>query len=156
LPPRQADSVKATRGTIRPDRAARRDPTARLVAAPRSPAGLSPAAARAWRSLARELVAAGVLSAMDLPMLRLLAEALATEREMGAVLAAEGLTIAAGSGGRKAHPALRAGADARTTAIRLLEAFGMSPASRQRVDQAPPAREADGPWARLRALQAGR
>jgi P27 family predicted phage terminase small subunit len=78
-----------------------------------------------------------MLTAMDLPMLRLLAEAQATEREMVSVLEREGLTIAAGSGGRKAHPALRAGAAARTTAIRLLEAFGMPPASRQRVDQAP-------------------
>jgi phage terminase small subunit len=69
---------------------------------------------------------------MDLPMLRLLAEALAIEREMASVLQREGLTTAARSGGRKAHPALRAGAAARTTAIRLLEASGMPPASRPR------------------------
>jgi P27 family predicted phage terminase small subunit len=138
----------------------RRDPTARLAATPRPPAGLSSGARAIWRTLARDLVAAGLLTTLDLPLLRLLVEAIEVERTMAALLVAEGLTIAAGSGGRKAHPAIRAGAGARATVIRLADAFGMSPTARQRVEMAPPGRNArsdtSARWAQFRALQGGK
>ena len=40
-----------------------------------------------------------------------------------------------GSGGSKAHPALKVADAARTVAVRLFTEFGLTPASRQRVDR---------------------
>ncbi len=156
MPLRTSDGLKLIRGTGRRDRDGRHDPTARLAKAPRPPGHLSPRAAAEWRHLARELVETGVLTGADLRALELLAETLALEADMRAIVAREGATIAGAEGGRKGHPALKIGAEARSQAIRLLEAFGLTPASRQRVDQAPAPRTAEnGPYARMQALQAG-
>ncbi|WP_254609085.1 P27 family phage terminase small subunit [Burkholderia lata] len=50
----------------------------------------------------------------------------------------EGLTIVTGSGGSKAHPALRALSDACAQAARLFDAFGLSPRGQQVIDTPPP------------------
>lgn len=156
MPPRKADSLKELSGTTRRDRKTRRDPTARLLKTPPPPSGLSHSAVATWRTLAGALTAAGVLTGLDLEMLRLLVQALATERDMATLIETEGVTIATGDGGRKAHPALRAGSEARTVAVRLMVQFGMSPASRQSVDRAPAPPDPNSPWAQLARLQSGR
>ena len=160
MPQRIGDGLKQVRGTARRDRKPH-DTTVRLVRPPRPPAHLSQRAAAEWRYLAHELVQAGILTGADLRALELLAETLAMEGEMRAVIAAEGATIPAAEGGRKGHPALKIATEARSQAIRLLEAFGLTPVSRQRVDRAPqPVRDeaeaflANG-WRALRGLQAG-
>lgn len=147
-----SEASKRLAGTFRPARAV--PPAERLTAPPRAPAGMSKAAAAEWRRLAGVLVHNGVLSAGDLTALGLLAEALATAREMRAVVMAEGLLVQGDRGARKAHPAARLAVDARAEALRLLEAFGLTPASRHRVDRAP-VQVADGasPWGRMRSLR---
>ena len=95
----------------------------RLIEPPPPPAGMSEAAAAEWRELARPYAETFKLEAADLPLLRMLAEALADERQARRTIEAEGLTIAAGSGGRKGNPALRQAEAARALAVRLLLAF---------------------------------
>ena len=156
MPKRKSDTLKLISGTSRRDRLPRSDPSLRLTEPPPPPSHLSERAAAEWNRLAQELVAAGVLTGGDLRSLELLAETLALEAEMRTLIAAEGATIpsASGDGGRKGHPALKIATDARAQAIRLLEGFGMTPSSRQRVDRGAPAAPcADSPWARLRELQ---
>ncbi|MBV8589794.1 MAG: phage terminase small subunit P27 family [Acetobacteraceae bacterium] len=154
MPQRKSDTLKLISGTSRRDRLPRSDPTLRLTEPPAPPSHLSERAAAEWNRLAQELVAAGVLTGGDLRSLELLAETLALEAEMRTLIAAEGATIPSGEGGRKGHPALKIATDARAQAIRLLEGFGMTPSSRQRVDRcAPAATSADSPWTRLRELQ---
>ena len=107
-----------------------------------------------WRRLAPELVETGSLTGADLRALELLAETLAIEAEMRALISAEGATIPASEGGKKGHPALKIATDARAQAIRLLESFGLTPSSRHRVDRAPAPPADDSPWSKLKALQA--
>lgn len=156
MPPRKSDTLKLIAGTGRRDRQPRMDPTTRLAKAPRPPASLSPRAAAEWREMAPVLVAAGLLTSADLRLLAMLSETLAMEAELRDLVRTEGVTIPAAEGaGRKGHPALKAILETRAQGLRMLEAFGMSPASRQRVDPAPAGRDDNSPFARLKALQRG-
>ena len=124
---------------------------------PRPPTHLSQRAAAEWKRLTQELVANGVLTGADLRALELLAETLALEAELRGLIAAEGATIPSGEGGRKGHPALKTAPEARAQAIRLLEGFGMTPTSRQRVDRSIGSVNPDtSPWAKLKKLQAAK
>jgi P27 family predicted phage terminase small subunit len=156
MPYRKDDALKLIAGTSRRDRLPRPDPGVRLSRPPRPPAHLSERAAAEWRRLAQELVANGVLTSADLRALELLSETLALEAEMRALIAAEGATIRSGEGGRKGHPALKIAADARAQAIRLLEAFGLTPVRRQRLDRQVLPCADDLPWVRLKALQSAK
>ncbi|WP_232429876.1 phage terminase small subunit P27 family [Burkholderia ubonensis] len=114
-----------------------------LTVAPPPPDGMSSRAAAEWDRVAPLVVSLGLLNASDLRALELLAETLATEAQLRETLDREGLTIATGTGGSKAHPAL---SDARAQAARLLDAFGLSPRGRQAID-APPPLPAENPYA---------
>ena len=100
-----------------------------LTQAPAPPSYLSAQAKREWKRIAAEVVLVGVTSA-DLRALGLLAEALATEMALRGMIAADGATIAAGSGGRKGHPALAALAQVRQQAHKLMFDFGLIPRGR--------------------------
>ncbi|MDN7458178.1 MULTISPECIES: phage terminase small subunit P27 family [Burkholderia] len=143
--PRKSNAIKALAGTLRADRL-KGIAAEQLDIAPPPPAGMSSRAAAEWVRVAPLVVSLGLLSASDLRALELLAETLATEVRLRETLDREGLTIATGTGGSKAHPALRALSDARAQAARLLDAFGLSPRGRQAID-APPPVPADNPYA---------
>ncbi|WP_322040811.1 phage terminase small subunit P27 family [Burkholderia diffusa] len=143
--PRKQNVTKALAGTLRADRL-KGIAAEQLHTAPPPPAGMSSRAATEWVRVAPLVVSLGLLSASDLRALELLAETLATEAQLRETLDREGLTIATGAGGSKAHPALRALSDARAQAARLLDAFGLSPRGRQAID-APPPMPADNPYA---------
>ena len=68
----------------------------------------------------------------DLPTLGLLCEIKADIRSLEAAIRTDGHTIQAGSGGRKAHPALASLAAARQQAQILLDIFGLVPGSKTR------------------------
>lgn len=106
-----------------------------LTQVPAPPSYLSAQAKREWKRIAPEVVLVGVTSA-DLRALGLLAEALATEAALRGTIAADGATIAAGSGGRKGHPALAALAQVRQQAHKLMFDFGLIP--RGRITLPPP------------------
>ncbi|WP_254608128.1 phage terminase small subunit P27 family [Burkholderia lata] len=142
--PRKTNVAKALSGTLRTDRL-KGIASKHLTVAP-PPAGMSSRAATEWVRVAPLVVSLGLLSGSDLRALELLAETLATEAQLRETLDREGLTIATGTGGSKAHPALRALSDARAQAARLLDAFGLSPRGRQAID-APPPLPAENPYA---------
>jgi P27 family predicted phage terminase small subunit len=106
---------------------------ARLDELPDPPGHLSELAAAEWWRVGAVAVEVGTLTRADLRGLELLAETLATEREARELLAREGTTIEAGSGGRKAHPAVGMMAQARAQAHRLLHDFALLPRARSYV-----------------------
>ena len=93
------------------------------------------------------------MAAADVPTLKLCCKTLATCDELEAAISSEGFTIEAATGGRKAHPALKALETQRNAAARLLASFGLSPKARKYVDKAPTPRK-DSPWARFRKVEA--
>ncbi|ABK08072.1 MULTISPECIES: phage terminase small subunit P27 family [Burkholderia cepacia complex] len=143
--PRKSNATKALTGTLRGDRL-KGVAAEQLDTAPPPPDSLSLRAVIEWQRVAPLVVSLGLLTASDLRALELLAETLATEAQLRETLDREGLTIATGTGGSKAHPALRALSDARAQASRLLDAFGLSPRGRQAID-APPPLPPDNPYA---------
>lgn len=147
MPARVSDRVKTARGTARASRRKNVPAGERLTTVPRPPAGIAASAAAEWRALAPVLCDLGTLTAADLRALRLLCETLAAVAELAAVLAKEGHTVPAASGGVKGHPAAQALATARAQAHRLLADFGLTPRSRAAVDQAPDAEDDDDPAA---------
>lgn len=136
MPTKKANSKKRLAGTERRDRK-KSSAGARLARCPSAPAHLSERARLEWKQLAPIAHENGYLGRSDLRAFELLAEALATESEMRAVIAREGITVFGGSGGQKAHPALKAMETARNQATRLLIEFGMTPRSRGSVDPVP-------------------
>ena len=120
---------KKLKGTLQSCREPKGSEMEVLRTSPRAPGYLSEAAAEEWRRVAPEAVRVGVTQA-DMRALALLCEALATESALRAVIQQEGTTIEAGSGGRKAHPALAALAQSRHQAHQLLANFGLIPRSR--------------------------
>lgn len=143
--PHKSNATKALAGTLRADRL-KGIAAEQLDTAPPPPDSLSSRAAVEWERVAPLVVSLGLLTASDLRAFELLAETLATEAQLRETLDREGLTISTGTGGSKAHPALRALSDARAQAARLLDAFGLSPRGRQAID-APPPLPAENPYA---------
>jgi P27 family predicted phage terminase small subunit len=135
---RKSSTSKHVTRTTRRDRQPRRDFARRLNRAPVPPESLSQGAKAEWERLAPAAVGIGALTAADLRAFELLCVTLATEAEARAVIDREGLTIVAGTGGRKAHPAVRLAETARAQAAQLLTAFGLTPRGRQSIDPPPP------------------
>lgn len=140
---RASMATKDLRGTRRRDRLAKPGALDRLESAPAAPAGLSPAAVLEWDWLARTTVDTGVLTRADLRALELLAQALAHESALRAAIAADGMTIPGAGGSRKAHPAIAGLGSCQSRASKMLEGFGLTPASRQTVDVRPRSADAD-------------
>jgi P27 family predicted phage terminase small subunit len=137
--PRKSANRKALAKTARADRRTRTDFAARLTKVPPAPRTLAAAARPIWRRLATACVGIGTLTLADLPLLELLANTLHAEAEARTTLAADGPTIAAGSGGRKKHPCAAIAETARAQAVTMLREVGLTPRARQGVDTAPPA-----------------
>jgi P27 family predicted phage terminase small subunit len=134
---------KQLTGTHRPDKDRRGiQPGEALTEAPAPPANLSELARAAWLELAPELVGLRLLTTADLIALSLLCETQATAAELEQAIREEGFTIETGTGGKKAHPALKALESTRNAATRLLKEFGLTPSARKFVEKAPgPARD---------------
>ena len=81
---------------------------ARLTEEPLPPETLSEGAVSEWEWLAPVLVSMEILTEADLRTLALACETLATATALEDTIQAEGFTIAAATGGHKAHPALKA------------------------------------------------
>jgi P27 family predicted phage terminase small subunit len=138
--------TKELSGTLRPCREHEGlEAGARLSEAPLPPDTLSEGAVGEWIWLAPVLVSMKLLTEADLRTLALCCETLATATALEEAIRAEGFTIAAATGGQKAHPALKALETTRNAAVRLLSDFGLSPKARKYVQKAPTA-EKDNPW----------
>ncbi|MGC1412833.1 MAG: P27 family phage terminase small subunit [Acetobacteraceae bacterium] len=133
---RKPQGVKELAANDRPDRRVS-VPAGRLDVAPDPPANLSKSAATEWRELAPQAVWLGTLAGSDLRAFALLCETLATEGAARAILAVQGMTVRAGDGGCKSHPASRTLEAARSQAARLLAEFGLTPRGRAALDTEP-------------------
>ena len=141
--------VKADRGTLRADRTNPAEPVTLPAKAPRPPAWLDAEGVKAWRRLVRVLTATRVLGAQDVALLAVLADQLSVYERCARFLQAKGgesFVVTDGDGtptGVHAWPEVRIKAAAATEIRRLCEHFGLSPASRARVNAAAPAGPVD-------------
>ena len=142
---------KQLSGTYKPSKDRKGiDAGAALADVPVPPETISAPGAKEWARLAPLLVDMGLLTEADLRTLELLCETLATATELEAAIKLEGFTIEAATGGRKAHPALKALETTRNAASRMLGDFGLSPKARKYVSKAPAAKDRDwNPWEHL-------
>lgn len=97
------------------------------------PPGLSKLAAEHWDQVAKELAAANVLTRMDASALRLYCEAFARWRDANRAIDEEGMIISAPSGYPVQNPHLSISNKAHDQMVKLLCEFGMTPASRTKV-----------------------
>ena len=135
--PCKSAELKLLSGTYRRDRSAPKTTSARLERMPPAPKDLSDEARKQWQRLAPAVKETGAMTASDLIAFELLCRTLATAIEAEEIIAKEGATIAAGSGGRKAHPALAMMATARAQATALLAQFALTPRGRATIAPAP-------------------
>jgi P27 family predicted phage terminase small subunit len=148
---RKSNLLKFSRRTLRTGRGPKEDLASRLNRAAPPPSMLSDRAKKEWRKLMPAVMAIGTISRCDLRAFQLLCETLATAVEAAELIEKEGMTILAGSGGRKAHPAIKVLEGARRHAGSLLESFGLTPRGRQSVDVLPaggPARDLESTYSR--------
>lgn len=139
MPARRRNSrARRLLGTTKRARPPKRDLAGRLTRAVEPPAHLNERQASEWRALMPAVVALGTISRADLRAFELLCVTLAAETEAREAIQRDGMTIEAGSGGKKAHPALKAAETARMQAKQLLESFGLTPKGRQSIDVLPP------------------
>jgi P27 family predicted phage terminase small subunit len=131
-------ATKALRGTLRADRTNPREPKPKVGAPPAR--RVLPPAVKVWYRRIVTALPPRVATVADGLALELGARALAEYEQASAALAA-GLTYEAvtvsGAIMRRAKPEAAIAANAWQRAARMLEAFGLSPASRSKVEAAP-------------------
>ena len=142
-PPRKPTTLKLLQGTFRKDRASAREP--RPSGEPTCPTFLSPAAKAVWRRVAPELISLGVAKAVDQDVLGAYCSAVADFHAADAIIQRDGLVCEGAKGGTVRHPATIIKAAAAELIRRLGAEFGMTPASRSRVNADPPAPTSDKP-----------
>ena len=110
--------------------------TYRLRGIPPIPDGMTNEGAKEWRQLAPIVYGSKRLTPGDLRALQLLCECLATATALEDVILQDGPLIDSGSGGKKAHPAIKLLESSRKQAHWLLRDFGLTPRYRGSVDAA--------------------
>lgn len=137
MPTRQPSRVKALRGTLRSDRVNRREPKPPL-GFPRARRDLPELVLREYAGLRVALRHLRVVSMADRIALELCAQALAEYRAAGVVLLRDGQSYEcktqAGAIMRRARPEQAIAAEAWRRAAHMLEQFGLTPASRGKVE----------------------
>ncbi len=135
-------------GTYREDRHRDRTPHPTPIA-PKPPRWLSKPARTEWRRLAPQLDRLGLLTAVDGPAFALLCDTLARLQEYRAQIDREGAVIDGYRGAARKHPLLGPLAQLQRQATTLMEQFGLSPASRARLELPPPDDGTNGGWGDL-------
>lgn len=100
---------------------------------PPMPAGLNRRAQAAWRQLASELSALGLLARTDGAQLEAAASLIARAREARTRVNRDGLFTHGSTGQLREHPGVKIERDSWAQARQLLEAMGLSPAARLRM-----------------------
>ena len=153
MPARKPTRLKRLTGTLRKDRENPNEPTP-APGAPPPRRGMAPAT-RAWyRRLAALLDAQRITTKMDAAALELLSDALAERDQARLIVLRDGAvyqtTTPAGCPMWRPHPCVAIAADAWRRASTMLKEYGLTSASRARVNAAPE----DVPptvWAKLHA-----
>jgi P27 family predicted phage terminase small subunit len=134
---RKSNEQKRLAGTYRKDRDVKPTAGERLTEAPEAPDAMSQGARQEWKALAPVLVELGILTRGDLRAAEQLCETLATANALQAIIAAEGVLLKMGNGAYKTNPAQRSLEVARNQAMRMYDAFGITPKARGYVSAAP-------------------
>lgn len=103
------------------------------ASAVKRPRGLGKGAAKFWSEHAAELERLQLMTGVDVPAFRLMAEMYAIAVDAAAEVQAEGLTVASADGGLKKHPAFQVLRDSATSFRQFSHDFGLNPAARGRL-----------------------
>ncbi len=101
--------------------------------APRMPRGLSPDAQKAWRTIVPALEEDGVLQDEDAISLELLAVAYSHAVQAQRIIDTEGLTSTGSQGQLREHPSLTTYRQSMVLVARFLDALGVGPVTRARL-----------------------
>lgn len=154
MPPKKPNELKILAGTYRPSRDNTDAPTPKAET-PAPPAWLDESGAASWAELIEQLEPTKVLTRADRTALGLVADTLAEYTAARESVRENGATYAKRSRGRSALrrpvPEVAIATNARRDLFKMLESFGLSPASRHRVTMDPKQKqkEADDEWERL-------
>ena len=107
------------------------------TATKRAPAGLSKAALKHWHTVAKHLTEARILTELDKPALILYCEAWARWRDATDEVQKRGMLVKAPSGYPMQNPYLAIANKAFEQMQKMLVEFGMTPASRSRIQVEP-------------------
>lgn len=110
------------------------------------PSYLSADARKFWRRHAPELEARGLLTALDETSFALVCDAWAQLRQLDARIEADGHMIVGPRGGMRVHPLTGIRNKVHRSLIEGMKTFGMTPASRARIQVTPPRTESDDPF----------
>lgn len=108
------------------------------VKLPPPPPELSDAAKKEWRKTGRKLVAMGVMTELDGPMLAAVVVPYTRFLEMQGLLAKSSVLLKRSDGTLYINPLVRIARECQEQFTRALAEFGMSPVSRSRVKATPP------------------
>lgn len=127
--------MKLLSGTVQthPERKINRDAPQAPLASLKAPGGMTKREKHHWDTLAPGLRDTGILTALDVPMFRMLCNSLALIDEADAAIRKDGLTQKTKLGNRATSPWFRIRAQAEKQAIRMMGEFGLSPSSRSRL-----------------------
>jgi len=129
-------SLKKLRGTLRPHRAIAGEPKV-PTSVPTPPEWLSPDARREWDRITPKLVAAGLVSQLDLGVLVGYVTAWGDLCEANRTLQQFGSTYITERGVIVLHPMLKVVERSRQALRAFASEFGLSPSARTRVDAKP-------------------
>src|SRR5688572_23727734 len=128
-PAREPDAAKLRRGETRPSRLNGLEPLPRAGRMPTMPKGMDPAAQAAWRLVAREMRASGVITGADRHVMRSYCEAYARDLE-AASLYAKASPIVNDRGHLAKNPQHQVVRDDADQVRLLARELGFSPAAR--------------------------
>lgn len=125
----------------------------RPTAGAQKPDDLSPEAAKQWDKIVKTLTDAGIMTVPDSIALALYCEAFALHQKAMAHLRSEG-PVVPGEYGPKMSPWFKVQKDTSDRMLKMLIEFGMTPASRSRLQAANPSKP-KGKLGQLRAITGG-
>jgi P27 family predicted phage terminase small subunit len=126
-------ALKVIQGTYRKDRAARREPKPRPKV-PSCPSWLNRDGKREWRRVVKELDKLGLVSELDRTSLAAYCQAFGEWREHARIVGEEGTTTISAQGTVIPHPEVHMRNDAFRRMVKQAAEFGMTPASRTRIN----------------------
>lgn len=132
--------LKQLEGTYRADRAARNEPKPRVTVPP-CPSWLSAEGKREYRRAAKLLVRLRVLTEADRMALAAYAHEYSKWREAEDIIDMQGMVLTGAKGGMYMNPWRGIANTHFKNMVKLLAEFGMTPASRSRIEAQPPEEE---------------
>ena len=135
-PPKKPTPLKVVQGTFRPDREPK-NPAILEPQAPKPPKGMSQPGRACWRRIVPKLVAARILTELDRELLAAYCECWAMYWDLKTIVHKEGYTTTTHKGNVIQHPLVGSMNKMLDSLIRLGREFGLTPASRSRIEALP-------------------